>query len=604
MGSAVHRYLKALATAVVAALMLAACTSSSDTSDRSASGRPRDTAVIAEPANAPSYYIFPLTPLDNYNGLNDAYFQDLIYRPLYWIGADGQVKLNDRVSLANRPTYTDGGRTAIIKLRPYAWADGKPITSQDVLFFWNLLKVAKDNWAGYVPGEFPDNVTRVATPDATTITFTFDKVYNPEWILYNELSQLTPMPEHAWDLAAAGQAPSDLARTPPGAKKVYDYLISQGKDAASYATNPLWKVVSGPWTVKSFANGNQVTLAANPRYSGPVRPTLKTVVLKPFTSDTAEFNLLASGGDIDYGYVPPQAGTQLGRVKRLGYTTSQTTSWSINYMVPNFNNPTVGPILRQLYVRQAMAHLIDQDAWIKGPLRGFGRPTYGPVPTFPDNPFVDQKGKVNAFPFDVQAAQDLLTANGWSVKPDGQTVCASAGVGPRQCGKDIKAGAPLRFSVEYASGLGALDNAMQAQKSQFSRVGIQLDLVPEPLDTVNANETKCTPDQKQCTWQLVQGDLAWTFQPNYYPEGSLMFGANGCCNAGSYEDPKADALIAATHTSAAASAMTEYQDYLQQQLPVIWTPKAESIVAVRSTLAGTQPQDPFGNLYPEEWRWK
>ena len=83
-----------------------------------------------------------------------------------------------------------------------------------------------------------------------------------------------------------------------------------------------------------------------------------------------------------------------------------------------------------------------------------------------------------------------------------------------------------------------------------------------------------------------------------------MFGANGCCNAGSYEDPKADALIAATHTSAAASAMTEYQDYLQQQLPVIWTPKAESIVAVRSTLTGTQPQDPFCNLYPEEWRWK
>ena len=134
--------------------------------------------------------------MDNYNGLNDAYFQDLIYRPVYWIGDHGAVKVNDQISLADAPTYTDGGKTAVLKLRPYNWSDGTPITSRDVLFFWNLLKSAKENWAGYVPGEFPDNVTNVTTPDAQTITFTFDKVYNPDWILYNEVSQLSPMPQH------------------------------------------------------------------------------------------------------------------------------------------------------------------------------------------------------------------------------------------------------------------------------------------------------------------------------------------------------------------------------------------------------------------------
>lgn len=592
---------KVSALTAAAALLLGACSSSSNSPAR---GPARDTAVVAEPANAPSYYIFPLTPLDNYNGLNDAYFQDQLYRPVYWIGAGGKATLNDRVSLADRPTFSDGGRTVAVRLKPYTWSDGKAVTSRDVLFFWNLLKVAKDNWSGYVPGEFPDNVRSVTTPDASTITFTFDKPYNPDWVLYNELSQLTPIPQHTWDVSGPGQAVSELDMTPAGAKKVYDYLIAQGKDASTYATNPLWQVVSGPFKVASFANGNEVTLAANPAYSGPVRPTLKTVVLKPFTSDTAEFNVLASGSGIDYGYVPPQAGTQLGRVERKGYTTSQTTSWSINYMVPNFNNPKVGPVLRQLYVRQAMAQLIDQDAWIKGPLRGFGRPTYGPVPTFPDNPFVDEQNKRSAYPFDPQKARTLLAEHGWTVKPDALTVCTSPGAGDGHCGPGIAAGTPLRFTVEYAAGLGALDNAMQAQKSQFSKVGIQLDLVSEPLDTVNAHETTCTPGQKQCTWQLVQGDLAWTFQPNYYPEGSLMFGSKGCCNPGSYADPRADALIDATHTSSSPSAMADYQDYVQKQLPVLWTPKAQSIVAVRSGLTGTQPQDPFGNLFPEEWRWK
>jgi len=590
-----------------AAVLLAACSSTPTPAPSGSTGGSsapaKTSAIIAEPANAPAYYIFPLTPMDNYNGLNDAYFQDLIYRPVYWIGDHGAVKVNDQISLADAPTYTDGGKTAVLKMRPYNWSDGKPVTSRDVLFFWNLLKSAKENWAGYVPGEFPDNVTNVATPDAQTITFTFDKVYNPDWILYNELSQLSPMPQHAWDIDAAGQTASDLDSTPAGAKKVYDYLIKEASDAATYATNPLWQVVSGPWKVQSFANGNEVTFAANDAYSGPIKPTLKTVTLKPFTSDTAEFNVLAANGDIDYGYIPPQQGTQIDRIKGLGFNTTEATTWSINYMVPNFNNPTVGPIFQQLYVRQAMAHLIDQDGWVKGPLSGFGKPTYGPVPTFPDSPFVDENGKTNAFPYDVQKATDLLTQNGWTVKPDGVSTCTSPGTGAGQCGAGIAAGTPLKMKVEYASGLGALDKAMQAEKSAFAQAGIELDLIPEPLDTVNANESKCVPTDKSCTWQLVQGDLAWTFQPNYYPEGSLMFGKDGCCNAGSYNDPKADALIAETHTSTSPDAMVAYQNYLQTQLPVIWTPKAETIVAARSNLNGTQPNDPFSNLYPEEWRW-
>ena len=542
--------------------------------------------------------------MNNYNGLNDSYFQYLIYRPVYWIGDHGRVVVNPTDSLAYNPTFTDGGRTAVVKLRNYKWSDGTAITSRDVLFFWNLLKVAKNNWAGYVPGEFPDNVTNVTTPDAQTITFTFDKVYNPDWILYNELSQLSPMPQHVWDISATGQKPGQLDTTPAGAKKVYNYLISQGNAAGTYATNPLWQVVDGPYKVKSFANGNEVTFTANTSYSGPIKPTITTVTLQPFTSDTAEFNVLAANGNIDYGYVPPQEGSQIPRIKGLGFSTTEATTWSINYMVPNFNNPTVGPIIQQLYVRQAMAQLIDQNGWVKGPLSGFGRPTYGPVPTFPDNPFVDSQNKANAFPFNVQQAISSLTAHGWSVKPNGTTTCVRPGTAATQCGKGVTAGAALTFKVEYASGLGALDRAMQAEKSIFSQAGITLNLVPEPLDTVNANEVKCTPGQKQCSWQLVQGDLAWTFQPNYYPEGSLMFGANGCCNAGSYNDATANSLIAATHTSTSPSAMVAYQDYLQKQLPVLWTPKADSIVAVRSTLTGTQANDPFSNLYPEEWRWK
>ena len=41
----------------------------------------------------------------------------------------------------------------------------------------------------------------------------------------------------------------------------------------------------------------------------------------------------------------------------------------------NFNNPTMGPAFRQLYVRQAMQTLINQPGYIKAFLGISGLPT-------------------------------------------------------------------------------------------------------------------------------------------------------------------------------------------------------------------------------------
>ncbi len=53
----------------------------------------------------------------------------------------------------------------------------------------------------------------------------------------------------------------------------------------------------------------------------------------------------------------------------------------------NFQSSTGnGPVIRQLYFRQAMAYLMNQTAVIKGPLRGYGVPTVGPVGSTPASP--------------------------------------------------------------------------------------------------------------------------------------------------------------------------------------------------------------------------
>ncbi len=46
----------------------------------------------------------------------------------------------------------------------------------------------------------------------------------------------------------------------------------------------------------------------------------------------------------------------------------------------NFQSSTGnGPIIRQLYFRQAMSYLMDQNGIIEGPLKGYGTVTVGPV---------------------------------------------------------------------------------------------------------------------------------------------------------------------------------------------------------------------------------
>lgn len=561
-------------------------------------------ATYALPPNSPPFYIFPLTPLTNYNGNNSSEFQWLMYRPLYWFGKNGTTSVNSALSLAYLPTYQDGGKVAVIRLKPYRWSNGRPVTSRDVVFWMNLLRVAKTNWAGYVPGAFPDNVTRVTTRGPSTVLITFNRVYNPNWLLYNELSQITPMPQAVWDKTRMNEKVGNYDTTANGAKAVYSFLEHEGNLLASYTSNPLWKVVDGPWKLQSFSSSDNVTFVPNPEYSGPTRASLKSLTLVPFTSDTAEFNVLRAGGKIDYGYVPPEDYSQLPALRRQGFKIVVAPTWSINYMVPNYNNPKVGPLLRQLYVRQAMESLVDQSAWVKIVLHNFGNETTGPVPLEPPSPFVSAVEKRGLYPYDPAHVVKLLRAHGWKVVPNGVSTCVRPGPGAGECGAGIRAGMGLQFNLAFANGIASLSTGMQAVQSNFSLAGIKLNLFPEPLQTVNADEVKCTPSQSKCSWQLIEGNyLGWTYEPDYYPSGGEIFGANGASNSGGYSNPVAQRLIAATHLSTSTHALTAYENYMAAQLPNIWLPVVDSIVAVRSNLLGTEPTDPFGSLYAEDWHW-
>ena len=78
-----------------------------------------------------------------------------------------------------------------------------------------------------------------------------------------------------------------------------------------------------------------------------------------------------------------------------------------------------GTIFKQLYFRQAVQYMMDQPLYLKKLFKGYGVPTYGPVPLLPKNPYSDATELSNPYSYNPTKATALLTANGWKVVPNG-----------------------------------------------------------------------------------------------------------------------------------------------------------------------------------------
>ena len=148
----------------------------------------------------------------------------------------------------------------------------------------------------------------------------------------------------------------------------------------------------------------------------------------PFTSDAAEFNAIKAGS-IDVGYIPQDDVPQLKQVLNLGYNYFGMPDYGMNFANYNFKDKTgdFNNIVNQLYFRQAMAHLEDQQGWITAFMHGAGAPAYGPIPAYPQSPYLPADAATDPYPFNVATAVSLLKSNGWTVNPGGTDVCAKAG---------------------------------------------------------------------------------------------------------------------------------------------------------------------------------
>jgi peptide/nickel transport system substrate-binding protein len=306
-----------VAAAAILGLGIAACGSSPGSS--SSSGKPLSIVTTA---------LSPMT--DNFNPFlptSTGYLThsvNLYDEPLMVFNTQNTAE-HPVHELATAAAWTDGGRTLTITTRSgVKWSDGKPFSSSDVAFTFDLIKkntALNANWSIPIPAS-------VTAPNATTTVLTFAQ---PELASAYYILQTPIVPEHVW-------------------KDVSNPVTYQ--DA-----NP---VGTGPYVLDQFSSTGY-TMKENPDYYG--KASLRVPELS-FPAYAANANLLppCSDGTIDWCGISifgvPK--TYLAKSSDNKTWTTSAPYFSDNNVVGLWFNVTKAP-LNDAAVRQAISYAINRQ---------------------------------------------------------------------------------------------------------------------------------------------------------------------------------------------------------------------------------------------------
>lgn len=169
--------------------------------------------------------------------------------------------------------YPDDYSSATYRINPDArWHDGEPITADDVVWSFNVLKEITPLYKRYY-----ENVTEAVALSDREVEFKFDQTGNRE--LPHIMGDLTVLPRHWWEGETAAGKKRDLK--------------------APLLEKPLG---SGPYQIESFEPGSRITWKRVEDYWGerlPInigRNNFDRMSYTYFLDDNAEFLAFTKGG--------------------------------------------------------------------------------------------------------------------------------------------------------------------------------------------------------------------------------------------------------------------------------------------------------------------
>ncbi len=574
------------------------------------------TVTVGQTAGATPTYIFPIVPAAN-GSIYNAIMQYFLWRPLYWSpNGDSMPSVDYQDSVALQPIWKNHNRTLIIRLKNYRWSNGKPVTAQDVIFDYWMFKAAitlsPANEGNFTPGLYPQNVSSIRAANAKTVVINWKRTYNRDFLMFSQVGLLEPLPAAAWARTSASgpvlgaNSGSSGFENIKNAEAIYTFLAGQSGDLATYASNPLWKTVDGPFKLTSYTPATGAfTVTKNFSYSGH-KAYVHAVKFETFTTPAAQFNQLLTG-KLDIGAVDQSDLPRVGSLKSH-YAVWGEPNFGWQYVAYNFKDKTgkFNKIIGQLYIRQALAHLQNQPAEIRsrGIWDGAAYAAYGPVPGNPPSPLAPPSAKKNPYPFSIKTAGNILRSHGWAVRRGGLTRCVKPGKGAHECGAGITRGTPLSWNLIYATASPEIAAIDETWASNARQVGIRMRLSSKSFNFMISNYNDPAAPKNDNAWAME--DFGG-FTGIIYPTTNEVFNTTGSFNLGGFSNPVVNKDISHSVFSTSNSAVKVEAGAVAHFQPGLFEPNPDLIFAIKKSITA-KPQY-FSNMSqytftPEYWYFK
>ncbi|KAF1021618.1 MAG: Oligopeptide-binding protein AppA [Paracidovorax wautersii] len=431
---------------------------------------------------------------------------------------DGLLSFDERQqprpALATKWGTSADGKTITFHLRPgVKWHDGQPFTSADVKFsaleIWKKTHPRGRNTFAAVDD--------VLTPDPLTAVF---KLKHPSLVIFSSLN------------ANEGQ--------------ILPRHLYEGQDVQTNPANNK-PVGTGPFRFKEWRKGQYIELERNPDYWDAGKPYLDRLIFRVIP-DAASRAAALETGDVQYAPFDP---VPLADVERLRDNPTLAIStdgyaWQSAYVFIEFN--LRNPILKDLRVRQAIAHAIDRQKLVDVVWYGLGKPATGPTPSTLTR-FYTRDG-VPQYAFDPAQAERLLDQAGY----------------PRKAG-----GVRFALNQEYQNFNETFKNNAEFIRQDLKRIGIDV--------TVNNRDIAGHLKRVYTDYDFDLNSGRWvpTLDPEvggfrHYWSKSQAQGVPWT-NASGYANPAMDQLIESIRVEPDAARRTQlfhqFQRLAQTDLPVL-----------------------------------
>jgi peptide/nickel transport system substrate-binding protein len=442
------------------------------------------------------------------------------------------------------------------------WGDGTPVTSEDVVFTW---EVGKHPDSGVSNFELYRRILSIEVHDAKRFTFHMDRV--------------------SFDFASAADfrvLPAHIERP------IFEADPAAYRNRTAFDSDPTDPGLAfGPYRIVSVTPGAEIVLEPNETWYGN-EPHFDRIVVRVIENTPAlEANLLSGAIDM----IPGELGLTVDQA--LAFAERHGDDWTLLFkpglIYEHIDLMLDNPILADRKVRQALLHGIDREA-ISERLFAGKNPVADSAVSPLDWVHTDD---IPTYPYDPERAAALLEEAGWTL--DGEV-------------RRNAAGEPLRLELMTTAGDRTRELVEQVVQSQLGEIGVEIAIRNEPARVFFGQ----TVTRRRFTGLAM---FAWLSSPENVPRTTLHCeqipseeNGWGGQNYTGYCDPEMDALIDAIEVELDRDKRAEMWAELQRlyatelpALPLYW--RAQAFV-LPPWLEGVRPTGHQGTttLWVEEWR--